>query len=83
MDICRSYASEGGNAANPEVFDLMVMSILLFQQKRISRLEAKPQEIKLDITVSKESQEHNNAAEAKPENSVQTAPSRGGQSRLF
>jgi hypothetical protein len=54
MDICRSYASEGGNAANPEVFDLMVMSILLFQQKRISRLEAKLQEIKPDTTIPTE-----------------------------
>ena len=40
MDMCRSYASESGNATNPVVFELMVMSILLFQQRRIRKLEA-------------------------------------------
>jgi hypothetical protein len=83
MDICRGYASEGSNAANPDVFELMVMPILIFQQKRISKLEAKLQEIKPDTTSPPESQEHNSAAEAKAETSVQTAPSGGGQSRLF
>ena len=39
MDMCRSYASESGNATNPIVFELMVMSILLGQQKRLRKLE--------------------------------------------
>jgi hypothetical protein len=38
MDIWRSYASEGNDAANPVVFELMVMSILLGQQKKLRKL---------------------------------------------
>jgi hypothetical protein len=44
MDMCRSYASESGNATNPVVFELMVMSILLGQQKRLRKIE---QELKV------------------------------------
>lgn len=39
MDACRSYASAGSNATNPILFEPMVMSILLSQQVKISRLE--------------------------------------------
>jgi hypothetical protein len=39
MDMCRGYASEAGNATNPILFDPMVMSILLAQQKRIRAIE--------------------------------------------
>jgi hypothetical protein len=39
MDACRLYASAGSNATQPILFEPMVMSILLFQQKRIHRLE--------------------------------------------
>ena len=39
MDMCRSYASERGNATNPIVFEPMVMSILLGQQKKLRKLE--------------------------------------------
>jgi hypothetical protein len=39
MDACRSYASAGSNATNPILFEPMVMSILLSQQKKISQLE--------------------------------------------
>ena len=39
VDICRSYASESSNATNPIVFEPMVMSILLGQQKRLRKLE--------------------------------------------
>jgi hypothetical protein len=83
--ICafRSYASESSNATNPIFFEPMVMSILLFQQRRISKLEAELQELKPDITIPTESQEPNNATQAKPENSDQTTQSGGGQSRLF
>jgi hypothetical protein len=41
MDACRSYASAGSNAAKPILFEPMIMSILLFQQKRIKQLEKK------------------------------------------
>ena len=39
MDACRSFASAGSNAIMPILFEPMVMSILLSQQKKISRLE--------------------------------------------
>jgi hypothetical protein len=40
-DACRNHASAGSNATRPEVFESMVMSILLEQQKRLMRLEKK------------------------------------------
>ena len=39
MDACRKYASAGSNATQPILFEPMVMSILLFQQKKIIQLE--------------------------------------------
>ena len=39
MDMCRGHASAGGNATNPILFEPMVMSILLAQQKRIRNIE--------------------------------------------
>jgi hypothetical protein len=39
MDTCRNYASAGSNATNPILFEPMVISILLSQQVKISRLE--------------------------------------------
>jgi hypothetical protein len=39
MDACRNYASAGSNATNPILFEPMVISILLSQQVKISRLE--------------------------------------------
>ena len=39
MDACRLYASAGSNATQPVLFEPMVMSILLYQQKKIRRLE--------------------------------------------
>ena len=44
MDMCRTYASESGNATNPIVFEPMIISILLGQQKRLLKLE---QELKV------------------------------------
>jgi hypothetical protein len=41
MDMCRGHASAGGNATNPILFEPMVISILLAQQKRIRALEKK------------------------------------------
>lgn len=39
MDICRSYASAGSNATRPVLFEAMVMSVLLDQQKLLNRLK--------------------------------------------
>ena len=39
MDACRLFASAGSNATEPILFEPMVMSILLFQQKKLRRLE--------------------------------------------
>jgi hypothetical protein len=41
MDMCRSFASAGGNATNPILFEPFAMSIILGQQKRILSLEKK------------------------------------------
>jgi len=38
-DACRNHASAGSNATRPEVFEPMVMSILLEQQKWLMHLE--------------------------------------------
>jgi hypothetical protein len=39
IDICRNHASAGSNATRPILFEPMVMSILLHQQKKLNRLE--------------------------------------------
>ena len=39
MDAVRSYASAGSNATQPILFEPMVISILLSQQKKIMALE--------------------------------------------
>lgn len=39
IDACRNHASAGSNATRPEMFEPMVMSILLEQQKKLNRLE--------------------------------------------
>ena len=39
MDACRSFASAGSNTTQPVRFEPMAMSILLFQQKRLAKLE--------------------------------------------
>jgi hypothetical protein len=44
MDMCRNYASESSNATNPIIFEPMIISILLGQQKRLRKLE---QELKV------------------------------------
>jgi hypothetical protein len=45
-DACRNHASAGSNASRPEMFEPMVMSILLEQQKRLIRLEKELDAIK-------------------------------------
>ena len=39
MDACRNYASAGSNATQPILFEPMILSILVSQQKQIMRLE--------------------------------------------
>ena len=41
MDACRNYASAGSNATQPILFEPMILSILLSQQKKITQLEKK------------------------------------------
>jgi hypothetical protein len=40
-DMCRNMAMAGGSACNPILFEPMVMSILLGQQKRMKTLQRK------------------------------------------
>jgi hypothetical protein len=46
MDACRSFASAGSNATQPILFEPMVLSVLLSQQKRLQRLEKKLDAVK-------------------------------------
>jgi hypothetical protein len=46
MDACRGYASAAGNAANPILFEPMVMSILLNQQMSLVRLQKELNDLK-------------------------------------
>jgi hypothetical protein len=39
MDACRSYASAGSNAVQPILFEPMIISMLLSQQRHIQRLQ--------------------------------------------
>ena len=39
MDMCRGLASAGSAACNPIIFEPIVMSILVLQQKKMHRLE--------------------------------------------
>jgi hypothetical protein len=39
MDACRSFASAGNNASQTIIFEPMVMSMLLFQQAQLMKLE--------------------------------------------
>ena len=41
MDMCRNNGMASGNACNPIIFEPMVMSIMLAQQKRLWELEYK------------------------------------------
>ena len=51
MDICRNYASAASNATRPVLFEAMVMTILLDQQKTINQLEKKLQATHKQSTV--------------------------------
>ena len=82
IGISRSYASEIGCAAKI-IFEPMVISILLFQQKRIRVLEKELQEIQLKTVNSLAGQEPSASGKPGLENSIQKIAGRGGQTRLF
>jgi hypothetical protein len=50
MDACRIFASAGSNATQPIIFEPMVMSVLLFQQKKLQRLEKERNALKQRIS---------------------------------
>ena len=39
MDACRGYASAGGNAVHPILFEPMIISMLLSQQVHLQKLQ--------------------------------------------
>jgi hypothetical protein len=45
IDICRNFASAGSNATRPVLFEAMVMSVLLHQQKLLNKLEKRLNEV--------------------------------------
>ena len=51
MDMARNYASAGGCAMNPVLFEPMVMSMLLDQQKQIQDLRSKLHELRQKSTL--------------------------------
>ena len=48
-DACRSYASAGSNSTQPILFEPMLMSIVLFQQRKIQYLERELDAVKQKI----------------------------------
>jgi len=82
MDMCRTYASESGNATNPIVFEPMVMSILLGQQRRIQELEKKLKAMELNSATATTGQEFKETDLAEPKIIIPTATSGGEQPRF-
>ena len=83
MDMCRTYASECAYVDSFTEFEPMVMSILLFQQKRIMQMERELEAIKPEKVKPQESYEASVPFESKHESSVQVVPNGGEQRRLF
>ena len=84
--MCRTYASESSCATNPIVFEPMVMSILLFQQKRIRQLEKELVKIEPVTENTNEIQESNDDKQTEPTEpkpNFQAVPNGGEQRRLF
>ena len=46
MDACRGYASAGGNATQPVLFEPMTMSMLLSLQSQVIKLQKELYDIK-------------------------------------
>ncbi len=83
MVMCRNYVSECACVDSLTEFEPMVMSILLFQQKRIMQLERGLETIKPEKVSPSESYEASVPFESKPESSVQAVQNGGEQRRLF
>ena len=58
MDAARNYTMAGGNATRPVVFEAMTMSILLYQHRRLEKIQKQIDSIKKEKTVA-ESQANN------------------------
>lgn len=52
MDICRNYASAASCATRPVLFEAMVMTILLDQNKKLNQIEKKLQELSLPADIN-------------------------------
>lgn len=52
MDACRSYASAGSNATQPILFEPMLMSIVLAQQKKIQKIEKELDALKQKLSTA-------------------------------
>ena len=82
MDMCRTYASESGNATNPIVFEPMVMSILIGQQRRIRELEKKLKATEPSSAAGTTGQEFKETDPTEQKINSPTATSGGEQTRL-
>jgi len=82
MDMCRSFASESSNATNPVVFEPMVMSMVLFLQKRINELEKRLSVIYQQANSAKANQELTAVNQIEAKTSLQTVSNGGEQTRL-
>jgi hypothetical protein len=82
MDMCRGYASEGSNATNPIVFEPMLMSILIGQQRRIRELEQKLKAMQPDSATASTGQEPKETDPTEPKITIPTETSGGGQTRF-
>jgi len=83
LAICRKYVSECSCANIPITFEHMLMSILLFQQNRITQLEQELWKIKPEEANPSKTQGKSVPVEPKPNISSQPNAIGGGQSRLF
>lgn len=79
LDMFRSYASEISCATNPIAFEPLVMSIAIFQQKRIIQLEKKLQVTEPRVA---KSTENNPPAKSESKLIIKQASRGGGQTRL-
>jgi hypothetical protein len=65
MDTCRNNAMASGAACNPIIFEPMVMSIALAQQKKLAELEFKLNDLIWQRVCSKESEQCGDGKEIK------------------
>jgi len=77
--MCRSFASAGGSATNPILFEPFAMSIILGQQERIRKLEKELQTIQPGTTAASTGREPKETDLAEPKITIPTATSGGEQ----